>query len=767
MSTDEHGMYKTLFVLLEFSSTLVLAQTDTTRHGWPLAPLFSSHPSTGVFCEFRNTLTSDHFHNGVDIPSPDGSPAYSVYNGVVTAIGTVASQGDNAYVRVQYNVSGLVKSDAYVHIAPNPLLIVGDSVRAYQTVLGTILPGLGHVHFTHGTSPYMNGIRPVGGLTPYIDNYPPQIRYVKFFLDGTNTEFPANRVSGNVDIRVHVAETSASQPSELTSSTTNNGTYIIGYKILSADRSTEVHVPPANGVRFRFDRKPLDAYVANVFATGSDLSTHIYTITNGNGADDVNATLVVNNNAWNTTTLPVGNYTVMVFTQDTRALADTEYVSVQVTRQDLVAPAPPTLLSVLNDSTNRITLRWAQSAESDLLGYRLQFSANGTTWTTRDNETRLTRTTTSISYPLTSSGAIYFRLVAVDSASPPNVSLPGDVYGMRINSSVTKTLVVDGFDRTEASGSWHEPAHPFAMIHGQSVPTDFSTCANEEVVNGNVNLASYDVVVWILGDESTADETFSSAEQLLVQDYLRNGGKLLVSGSEVAWDLDRPSGPTQADRDYLHNFLKARYAGDDANEYAVSGDAATIFSGISLRYGLVAEGSPYEEDWPDFITPEASASVILHYGGATSTTYAGVAYRGMFPGGSQPGGVVYIGFPFETITTKPNRDTLMARVYRYFEVATDVDEVSDEIPVRTELFQNYPNPFNPTTTIGFKVQGSGSVVLKVFDILGKEVATLVNEELRSGSYSRTFDGSGLASGVYFYRLEAGSFSQTRRLLLLK
>jgi hypothetical protein len=139
----------------------------------------------------------------------------------------------------------------------------------------------------------------------------------------------------------------------------------------------------------------------------------------------------------------------------------------------------------------------------------------------------------------------------------------------------------------------------------------------------------------------------------------------------------------------------------------------------------------------------------------------------MFPAGTQPGGVVYIGFPFETITTKPNRDTLMARVYRYFEVATDVDEVSDEIPVRTELFQNYPNPFNPTTTIGFKVQGSGSVVLKVFDILGKEVATLVNEELRSGSYSRTFDGSGLASGVYFYRLEAGSFSQTRRLLLLK
>ncbi|MEK7250757.1 MAG: hypothetical protein AAB209_10090, partial [Bacteroidota bacterium] len=68
-------MYKTLVALLILWSSLSLAQSDTTRHGWPLLPFFSSHPLTGVFSEFRNTLTSDHFHNGADIPSPDGSPA--------------------------------------------------------------------------------------------------------------------------------------------------------------------------------------------------------------------------------------------------------------------------------------------------------------------------------------------------------------------------------------------------------------------------------------------------------------------------------------------------------------------------------------------------------------------------------------------------------------------------------------------------------------------------------------------------------------------
>ncbi len=758
-----------LFCLM-FVAFNVQAQ-DTTRHGWPLAPFFGTHPSTGVFSEFRNTLSSDHFHNGVDIPSPDGSPVYAVYNGIVTTIGSVASQGDNAYVRVSYVVNGLAKTDAYVHIAPNPLLNVGDSVRAFQTVIGNILSGQGHVHFTNGGpsgSTYMNAIRPVGGFTPYIDNYAPAIQWVRFFVDQSETEFPGNRVSGNVDIRVYIKETSAADPSGISASTTNNGTYMVGYKILTADRTAEVYVPPSNGVRFRFDRMPLDTYVHNVFATGADLSTHIYTITNGNGADDVNSSRVVNNNAWNTSTLAPGNYTVMVFTQDTRALVDTEYVLVEVTRQDFVPPAPPTLLSVLNDTTNRITLRWAQNTDADLRGYRIYFSLNGTTWTLKDNESVLDRAMTSKSYPVTAPSTIYFRLAAVDSASPPNVSNYGDVYGVRFNTSQTKTLIVDGFSRTESSGSWHEPSHAFAMTHGMSTPYDFSTCTNEEVIAGRVNLQDFHVVVWMLGDESTNDQTFDPTEQVLVKSYLRNGGKLFVSGSEIAYDLDRASGPTQEDRDFLHEFLKARYAGDDAAEYSVVGAASTIFDGINLRYGVVSEGSPYEEDWPDFITPEGGASVLLHYGSAGNSVYAGVGFRGMFSGGTRVGGVVFAAFPFETITTKANRDSLMQRVYRYFDVTNDVKEIAAKgIPGQTKLFQNYPNPFNPVTNFQFSIDNSQLTILKVFDVLGREVATIVNEQLKPGTYNRVFDATRLASGIYLYRLTNGTFAETKSMVLLR
>ncbi len=87
-----------------------------------------------------------------------------------------------------------------------------------------------------------------------------------------------------------------------------------------------------------------------------------------------------------------------------------------------------------------------------------------------------------------------------------------------------------------------------------------------------------------------------------------------------------------------------------------------------------------------------------------------------------------------------------------------------------ELQQNFPNPFNPSTTIEYSVPSAGSahhVVLKVYDVLGNDVATLVNERRSSGKYSVTFDAASLSSGVYFSQLHIGSLVATRRMLFLK
>lgn len=83
------------------------------------------------------------------------------------------------------------------------------------------------------------------------------------------------------------------------------------------------------------------------------------------------------------------------------------------------------------------------------------------------------------------------------------------------------------------------------------------------------------------------------------------------------------------------------------------------------------------------------------------------------------------------------------------------------------LSQNYPNPFNPMTTINYSIPSAGFVTLKVYDILGREIASLVNDEKQPGEYSVKFDGSGLSSGIYFYHLQSGKFTSTKKLILMK
>lgn len=98
---------------------------------------------------------------------------------------------------------------------------------------------------------------------------------------------------------------------------------------------------------------------------------------------------------------------------------------------------------------------------------------------------------------------------------------------------------------------------------------------------------------------------------------------------------------------------------------------------------------------------------------------------------------------------------------------TSIEEEVNSLPEEYLLKQNYPNPFNPTTTISFSIGRAEFVTLKVYDILGKEVATLFNNFLNHGNYNFDFNASSLSSGVYLYRLQTESFSQTKQMILLK
>lgn len=100
-------------------------------------------------------------------------------------------------------------------------------------------------------------------------------------------------------------------------------------------------------------------------------------------------------------------------------------------------------------------------------------------------------------------------------------------------------------------------------------------------------------------------------------------------------------------------------------------------------------------------------------------------------------------------------------------IITDVDSWKNYYPTKHELSQNYPNPFNPTTVIKYQLSENSFVTLKVYDILGCEVSTLINEYKEAGYYETSFDASSFSSGVYFYKLQAGSLISVKKMLLSK
>jgi hypothetical protein len=141
----------------------------------------------------------------------------------------------------------------------------------------------------------------------------------------------------------------------------------------------------------------------------------------------------------------------------------------------------------------------------------------------------------------------------------------------------------------------------------------------------------------------------------------------------------------------------------------------------------------------------------------TQSNFTGWDFKGETTNGSADlwaiAGTVNNGFPYLAWQDSSNGATAVAQ--------------SSTTPMTYVLRQNYPNPFNPSTTISYDLPKQSHVTIQIYDILGKEITTLVNETKNVGSYKVVWNASRLSSGVYFYRMTAGSFSSVKRLLLIK
>jgi hypothetical protein len=244
------------------------------------------------------------------------------------------------------------------------------------------------------------------------------------------------------------------------------------------------------------------------------------------------------------------------------------------------------------------------------------------------------------------------------------------------------------------------------------------------------------------------------------------GGILYTSdgGDEWSFQLTTPT---------FNNFKSVCFI--NTNVGWIAGDFGTILK--TTNGGIPVELT-------SFTATANNNEVTLDWTTATETNNSGFEIeRQVCRGQSAVGNWNSIGFvPGFGTTTEPKSysfidESVTSGTYKYRLKQIDFDgsftysneaEVSvDFTPKEFVLYQNYPNPFNPNTVISYQLPVSGNVTLKLYDVLGNEITTLVNEEKQAGVYEVEFDGSSLASGMYLYKLQVGTFVQTKKMILLK
>ena len=343
-------------------------------------------------------------------------------------------------------------------------------------------------------------------------------------------------------------------------------------------------------------------------------------------------------------------------------------------------PEPPTHLKVTSESYAALNIQW-QAPITDNQGlsgdsadsYVVYLSDDGKNF---DNGTAVNGLSTTFN-GLTP-GTI--RYVKVKAQNAGGLSLDSETLAARISySDEARVLVINGFDRLNSGqliyqnmpdiGGFVDRMYlkqmntfDYIIQHGQAINESgvgFDSISNELIEDDVFNLdpAQHTALFWILGEESSLGETLNSAEQNALNTYLNAGGKLFISGAEIAWDLDYLG--SAADQAFYHDTLFTGYAADDANTYVANGVAGSPLANISGLEFDDGTGETYQVEFADVLTPLSTANSCLQYlGNQSACTYVDTGtYQ-----------VIHLGFPFETTTSELIRNDLMAETMNYFAI---------------------------------------------------------------------------------------------------
>ncbi|MHC4391331.1 MAG: golvesin C-terminal-like domain-containing protein, partial [Planctomycetota bacterium] len=251
-----------------------------------------------------------------------------------------------------------------------------------------------------------------------------------------------------------------------------------------------------------------------------------------------------------------------------------------------VPPVPPTGVQVVNVGGGIMRVTWnsaqdpVDSTAAAPTGARVYLSLNGRGF---DDGWAVT---SGQSFDVSGVQPGEILSVKVTQTNAGGESRPSEVLCARrpVGGNAPEFLIVNGFDRLDERVNVRDRVQTFDYVRqhaeGLAGAGDFAfdSASNEAVVSGAVQLDAYQAVVWVLGQESTVDKTFDSAERTLVSSYLAGGGKLIASGAEIAWDLDHKG----ADRTWFRQTFGAAYGADDAKTHQGTGESGTLFGGVNF-----------------------------------------------------------------------------------------------------------------------------------------------------------------------------------------
>jgi hypothetical protein len=283
------------------------------------------------------------------------------------------------------------------------------------------------------------------------------------------------------------------------------------------------------------------------------------------------------------------------------------------------------------------------------------------------------------------------------------------------------------------------------------------------------SINTFDKIIW---NTAATEPGISTDEMNALITFLDNGGNLYLNGVDLAYQMADPTSPyyTSATHDFFNNYLHSSYVlkehsakitqGIDGDPITDSLDILRLTGGSganTINHSIGKYANQISASGPD-------AFNILHFW-LKPDEYSAVRaiHNGMFGIGR----VVFTTFGFETISEAEVRSLFAERVISWLSSPTSVEETSSILPVEFVLSQNYPNPFNPITTIKFSVPETSPVTIKVFDVLGNEVAVLLDEVKSAGVFKLIYDASETASGIYFYQMKAGNFISVKKMSILK